>query len=53
MLGTPPWIVKSETCEIDMGFGQFNASPHLEKHNVQEGSIFLFFVVFNQHQIEK
>jgi hypothetical protein len=43
MLGTPPWIVKSETCKIGMGFGQFNASPHLEKHNVQEGSIFLFF----------
>lgn len=43
MLGTPPWIVKNETCKIGMGFGQFNASPHLEKHNVQEGSIFLFF----------
>jgi hypothetical protein len=43
MLGIPPWIRESENCKIGRGFGQFNAAPHLGKHNVNEGSIFLFF----------
>jgi hypothetical protein len=43
MLGTPPWIVKNDSCKIGMGFGQFNAAPQLGNHNVNEGSIFLFF----------
>jgi hypothetical protein len=43
MLGLPPWMEENENCKIGMGFGQFNASPHLGKHNVNKGSIFLFF----------
>ncbi|RBP96130.1 hypothetical protein DFO70_102457 [Cytobacillus firmus] len=43
MLGIPPWIEENEKFKIGKGFGQFNAAPHLEKHNVNEGSVFLFF----------
>ncbi|MBU7592626.1 hypothetical protein [Metabacillus halosaccharovorans] len=43
MLGIPPWIREIERFKIGMGFGQFNAAPHLGKHNVNQGSIFLFF----------
>lgn len=43
MLGMPPWIEENDKLKIGKGFGQFNAAPHLEKHNVNEGSIFLFF----------
>lgn len=43
MLGMPPWMQESERCIIGKGFGQSNASRHLEKQSVKEGSIFLFF----------
>lgn len=43
MLGLPPWIEANDKLKIGKGFGQFNAAPHLENHNVNEGSIFLFF----------
>lgn len=43
MLGIPPWMEGNGNFIIGKGFGQCNASPQLEKHNVNEGSIFLFF----------
>lgn len=43
MLGKPPWLVENKNFIIGKGFGQFNAAPHLENHNVKDGSIFLFF----------
>lgn len=43
MLVMPPWIEENEKLNIGKGFGQFNAAPHLENHNVNKGSIFLFF----------
>lgn len=53
MLGIPPWIKENENCIIGRGFGQFNAAPHLEKHNVNEGSIFLFFGGFQSTSNKK
>ena len=53
MLGIPPWIEENDKFKIGMGFGQFNAAPHLENHNVNEGSIFLFFGGFQSTQIKK
>ena len=53
MLGLPPWIEESENCKIGKGFGQFNAAPHLEKQNVKEGSIFLFFGGFQSTSNKK
>lgn len=43
MLGVPPWMEESENCKVGMGFGQFNAAPQLGNHDVNRGSIFLFF----------
>lgn len=43
MLGLPPWMDRNVKSIVGKGFGQYNAAPHLEKHNVNTGSIFLFF----------
>ena len=43
MLGIPPLIEENEKWIIGKGFGQFNAAPQLENHDVNKGSIFLFF----------
>ncbi|MFF2445532.1 hypothetical protein ACFVSW_00415 [Neobacillus sp. NPDC058068] len=53
MLGIPPWIEDNENCKIGKGFGQFNAAPHLGKHDVNEGSIFLFFGGFQSTSNKK
>lgn len=53
MLGTPPWIEENEKFNIGQGFGQFNVAPHLENHNVNEGSIFLFFGGFQSRSNRK
>jgi hypothetical protein len=53
MLGLPPWMEESENCKIGMGFGQFNAAPQLGNHNVNQGSIFLFFGGFQSTSNKK
>jgi hypothetical protein len=42
MLGIAPWV-DNEKFNIGKGFGQFNAAPQLKNHDVNEGSVFLFF----------
>lgn len=53
MLGTPPWIEENPNLKIGRGYGQYNSAPHLEKHNVNEGSIFLFFGGFQSTKSKK
>jgi hypothetical protein len=43
MLSIPPGMEENKNCKIGRGFGQYNAAPQLMNHNVNEGSIFLFF----------